>query len=464
MIKIQTRSKFNCILKKGTRPALQSNEVTGSSSRLHYLWTVLTMKHKSERRAPAIPFESPKHTSRQILHHQKAVDAFTEKKSSYRFTDSFSAGSRKKPHLPPHVQQQFATLTRRSFSVYKYLNKHQLIALVFVLMIGCAYATDASMVIRETRRTRTGRKTIDKESLYADVCTNTSLQSINKPDIRLALSASGEITPKSCLTLHKTAECSKDILLWLRFTPDTDRLDRVYGKSMTEYQSWKSAFLGQWELLNPDLHAYDETTERIWRTIGDLAMLHHSVNAIDSEKGGQCADHAKAAIYKLLQHKYNHGLDTRIQRVQLGMDAYAKTVDHMYVLVDSDAENLEIQDDPVAVRKALQAITHGKICDTWNQGYYGDFVSDVSGFYHNRDAHHSREWRYLSIDTFTIDFSVLNDLPEPMKQFFCEQIHALGISAPHESACLQFFGRASTTEVLTEVESLDAIDEQGLQL
>lgn len=396
--------------------------------------------------------------TRQLQNQQKAVDASMKKCRPLVVASSSTPHRRKsRPRLPPQVQAQQATRVASSFSLYKFATRKQLIALVFALMISGAYVVDASASIDQTKKQEQRHRAVDKDSIYRAVCTDTSLLATNKPAVRIAMSSDGTEVPKSCLLWNRKADCDRDMLLWRQFRPDEARTNKVYSNSLTAYHQWKKSFLGDWELIQPTLYNDDsEITAQIWKTISNLAMLYHSSNVINEEKAGVCTDHAKVALYNLMKSNVTHGLDMKIQRIQLDPNVDRHETEHMYLLLDGDIPDQQIENDPEAVRRALGSITRGQICDTWNLGYLGAFVPDVSGYYHNRGLHHTKNWASLTIDTFSLDFSVFNELTGRMKQFVCEQVAALGIPLEREPICFQFFGRKAAVQE-PETASLDLL-------
>lgn len=412
------------------------------------------MKHNYLFRATQATPEPARFKARQLQNQQKAVDVLIQKSFVPKVINIRPAQHRKRAtKLPPHVKAKQVKELTRSFSLYKYVSKKQLTILLLVLMISCAYAVEASSSVERTRRQEPKRKDVDKDVIYREVCTDTSLHTYNKPNVTVAMSVRGTEVPKSCLLWNSKDSCDRDMLLWRQFTPDEVRMNNIYSNSLAKYQQWKKSFLREWELVQPTLNSdEDETTATIWKTISNMAMLYHSSNVIHEEKGGACVDHTKVALYKLIKHKLTYGLDIKIQRIQLSSDSNDDKVDHMYLLLDGDISDRQIKSNPIAVKQALSLITRGKICDTWNQGYLSDFVSDVSGYYHNRDSHHTKDWDSLSIDTFSLDFMVFQDLSKPMKQFVCEQIASLGFDLKREPTCFQFFGKQRSIQ---ESEELD---------
>lgn len=415
------------------------------------------MKHSTRFHSPKISHEPARFRAEQLKKQQKAIDMIKQKPMGLSATGSFLPHYRKRvPHLPPHIREKYSKPKAVSFSLLRVVNqvvsKKQLISIIFILMLAGAHAHDMSSGIERARGARSLRREIDKDTLLREVCTDTSLATLNKPDFQLAISAEGYEVPKSCLLLNAEAQCMRDLDAWRQFTPNQEKMDRIYSQYMAAYQQWKQPFLQKWEILQPDRHsAKDETTSNIWKIVSNLAFLSHSMSVIQAEKGGNCADHAKVALGKLIQHRLTYGLDIRIHRVQLFSRPDSKTVDHMYLLLDSDMSEINIKNDAHAVKQYLGSISQGIICDTWNQ-VFGDFITDVNGFYHNRYSHHTKDWASLVIDDFSIDFTKLKDLSHQMKQFVCEQIAALGFHLEHEPLCMSFFGKKSSAHEREETD------------
>lgn len=371
------------------------------------------------------------------------------------------------------TQQTRVRLYSQSYllTLLRILSKPQVMAFIFLLLIGGAYAAEASTNTASQAKEPSGKtdakpRTISKNRIYYDVCTNSTLETHNKPNISLAVNQAGEIIPRSCMTAgnkdnQNTILCAKEAVTLMKHIPKTRQVQSIRDTVNLHQEEWKKRCKRKWEKILESAHftPEEETLVRqLWLRLVMLGERTQSAIYMQNQKGGYCGEHLDVALHTLLQKGYRYNLNMKIQMVHLGkstLKTSSKSTDlldlrdHAFLLLDSDVTEVIIDGDQAAVARELSKIQKGKICDTWNRGYFQDYVTNENGFYTDKAG-----WDTLYIIDYSTDFSLLAKLPTAVKKIFCEQLAVLGYDVSKKRACQSFF---SEKAVLKQVrESMEA--------
>lgn len=376
------------------------------------------------------------------------------------------------PTMKP-TQQTRVRLYSQSYllTLLRILSKPQVMAFIFLLLIGGAYAAEASTNTAAQANEPSGKadakpRTLSKNRIYYDVCTNSTLETYNKPNISLSVNQAGEFIPRSCVTdgnkgYENPSLCAAEVVTLMKHLPKSRQV-QIFRDTITPHQEkWKKQCEKKWEKILDVAHFTPEEevlTKQLWIRLMMLGERTQSAMYMQTQKGGHCGEHLDVALHTLLQIGYRYNLNMKIQMVHLGkstLKSGSKTMgrldlrDHAFLLLDSDVTEVIIDGDQAAVERELSKIRKGKICDTWNRGYFHDYVSNENGLYSNKAG-----WDTLYIIDYSIDFSLIAKMPVAVKKIFCEQLSTLGYDVSKKRACQSFF---SEKAVLKQVgESMEA--------
>lgn len=360
---------------------------------------------------------------------------------------------RKKPHIPPNAQsqqQQQSTIQSQAAAIITYplallgsLSKPQIIGLCMLMLIGGAYAVETANTVNASSRgndkkppktERTPKaKSILKQQSYKAVCTDKAKETYNKPNITLGMQQ-GKMVPKACVIKDKTL-CQDQTTVLNRFSPDFSGLMKQRDDARIKYQGWlegnRDALLKIQREQNPKQNII---FNNIMTTVSELKKGHFNAINARQANAGNCGEHTYVALSALLNKKLQFGLDMKIQFVELmASQSTNNIIDHAYLLLDSNIEDIAISNDAEKVKEAINKITKGKICDPWNHGYYANLKTDNSGFYKS-DA----GWDHLKLTTYSLNFSDFNQLSEKAQWHICKELTQMGLDVEPRAACRLF--------------------------
>lgn len=309
------------------------------------------------------------------------------------------------------------------------LNHHQMITLAFTIFI---YSSCASKISVNTKNS--------KEQIYHQVCTDKSKSSYNKPNISVGFFAS-DIYPKSCLT-KKDEICLMEFNELKQFNHNPEHL-KVRQTSEQLALKWKA---GQNYHFTTIVNSLNTNKQKklfadYFSSICILKLYYYAAETANKWSGGFCNEHASLSLMKLLQLKLQYRLNMKIQTISVSnyqsQSRYLR--DHIYLLLDSNIEDVEIINDKILVKKTFDKITTGKICDSWNKGYYVNFTQDDSGLYDD-----NAQWNTLRIETFNLKFAHFDELTVTAQRFICKILDEMNLGIESGFNCQIFHSRTKS--------------------
>lgn len=320
---------------------------------------------------------------------------------------------------------------KMSFSQHKQHESrpNQLTAIFFLCLLVGAEAVKTSEQVNY-KKTSTNKKefqkqgavdknTPSKQQVYEHVCTDKSFRTFNKPNMTLGIQDK-RIVPKACLT-GEARVCKEHSVILDQFKPFFDTLSQARATVVAKQKNWvETALVG---LSSPIM---DRRQLVIFQGIMNTLSLinNHSLSALEAKRigGGNCGESTSRSLMRLIHSNLRNKLDMKIQLVTMFASKSKNTIkDHIYILLDSDINDVDIKGDVRKTGQIIRSITEGKICDPWNYGYFADLKSDESGFYKSEAG-----WDSLSIKTVTLNFQDFNALPEEAQQHVRQKLSAIG--------------------------------------
>lgn len=312
--------------------------------------------------------------------------------------------------------------------------------IVFLLLICGAYGIDTSNQINNT---------VKKQEKIKDICGNNSLTSFNKPKFEIAIH-DDQIVPRSCVEQNNTDLCISHRSAMIEHEENTKiknlqksnlgKIWKLRGNVKQQHNKWKESTEEKIKsITNPLNEKQLVTFNNLYESLTDFMLAYYSTQGANRAEGGNCGEHTRVALLKLLKEKINNRLEVKIQFVKLFYkQSKNKIKDHGYLLTDSNAEDIDIKDNKNLVSDYLDHIETGQICDPWNNGYFKEFKANNNLFYKKEGG-----WDSLSVKTISFDFAALNSLPDAAKEFFCTQLFQIGLLDKPNDSC-RFFNSDKT--------------------
>ena len=267
--------------------------------------------------------------------------------------------------------------------------------LFLALLIGAGLAETAEAINSQqiTSNTKTNR---DKEKStrtpvpreIQNICENDEkLVSWNKlPEIRIARNENlhPSLIPNSCAT--NSASCTREAPKWNEWwennptPPRLEDINKIRENVKKQLRAWQEEHSSKLNAIKKELK--DKDLENFNKNY--LLIFNLKENKIRSQKmgehlGGYCAEHTAHAAVRLYQH-----IDkiTSIQKISLFAD---DGDNHVFLIVNGDAKENTLEGKS-KVKKYLQGLKNGYICDPWNEGYFVELSKNNNQFYtHNWD-------------------------------------------------------------------------------
>ncbi len=334
--------------------------------------------------------------------------------------------------LPPErkitADERLEIILALSSTLLCSLNYQQMITFLFTLLICGSYASTSFSEIKNY-----DSKLVIKEQIYRQICTDKSKMTYNKPNITVGFFNS-DIYPKSCMSKVKEP-CTLELTKLKNFNYNHNHL-QVRKISEQKALKWMEEARIQFMSIIKNLNVKEKIIfNEYFSSLGILKLNYYAAKTSGEWSGGFCSEFTASSLISLLKMKLKYKLDMKIQTVsvsnRLSQSRYIR--DHIYLLLDSNIDDIEIFNNSSLVEKALDKITQGKICDAWNKGYYIDFNKDDSGLYD-----HQAQWDTLQIETFNLKFSKLEQLPPIAQQFICKKLSEMNLDIESGFHCRVF--------------------------
>jgi hypothetical protein len=364
---------------------------------------------------------------------------------------------RKVCHKPPHAISQSDTpapfFDASSMNFLGQLDRVQTTGFLFLLLIGGAYTLEVSsdlakkpLVDKKIKPERSREEKEEKIALrsqvYQKVCTDRSKQTYNKPNVTVSLFKGSFVhfVPTACVGEDKL-DCALRYLPPERLMANLDKSDRLRGQISQHVEEWRHSIKGEVEMIYTIRHTSQEEKiafYNVMQTISDLKYFYTSSVFSRQSNGGVCDEHFHVAFIDILSQKIKYGLEMKLQLVQLSTEA---SYSHAYLLLDSDAQDVDIQKDPKRVKNTLDQIKHGKICDPWNHGHYTDILTDDNNLYKSDD---SLLWDNLFIKSYSLNLAEFKKLSIPARAFICKQLEEMGLDVEPKGQCSEYTNQSET--------------------
>jgi hypothetical protein len=403
-----------------------------------------------QRNYSKVPFKPQSKNSTKEL---KQIRQQQENRSAY--SDAFFPTSgilhhkkkrKKKPHIPPFAQIQPSPepclpeqVITSCLSVMGSLNKKQMIGICFLYLIMMGHAADTAEKVQNKNAGKQAKKHEIKQQTLKAVCEDKSIPTYNKPNITVGIH-NGVIIPKVCLTNNDHAACELESSLLNGFNWNAEPIIKRREKRLAKMFKWRDSIEADQNRIINQLNS--EQTSIFIKIIQTIYNLKPSYLTTQEKRGGNCQEHMDIALISLLNKKIKYGLDLKIQTVTvLTSNSINKIDSHIYLLLDSNQNDVSIKQNKDAVSKVLNQIK-GTICDSWNHGYHHPFQNDDSGFYDKNAG-----WDTLKIMTYSLNFADFNKLPLKAQKFVCKQLKLIGLEVGSKDTCLMYNRKPKVEEV-----------------
>lgn len=278
------------------------------------------------------------------------------------------------------------------------------------------------------------------QSREEEICSQTYILPVNKANGVILGSADENFIPYACIKNKESSQCANDVILQDNLKEANKglapRYKWVYEGRQRAYQSWFERNVGMISRIKNSLNSEQSEAfmnmlivmEKLMRT-----FLAQSYAQNDAGRVGNCMEHTSVTLHKLLEEKIKSGSKVKIQYVEVEASKAKKGIkDHVYLLLDSNLPNKRIQKNRKFVEDFFKSLKKGKICDTWNNGFYDDFAKTENKDFYQRGA----GWDTLEITTIDLDFAGFEILPEEAQQFICEELKKMNLlSKKMEKKC-----------------------------
>jgi hypothetical protein len=276
-----------------------------------------------------------------------------------------------------------------------------------------------------------------------NICTNTSIQALNKPHLRIEFANDG-MEPISC---HEngsgSAQCNADIAKFKSWANGgNSEADLIFKNSMRRFeQQSRRSRIELFNSLNSVTSMLNSTSQqadfnklinKIWslRYIAELAVETQATQV------GNCREQTYNSVFQLLQLPVN----LKIQLIHgKYLEASGRESNHIYALINGNLPDMAIDNDPDAVAAYLNEINQGYLCDPWNEGYFEKIGNTNLKIYSS--------WTSIEVITICRDFD-FSDLPVMAVNAVKEELYLIGLNPG-------FFSKTATAKNLEAADSQD---------
>ena len=263
-------------------------------------------------------------------------------------------------------------------------------------------------------------------------CQSDSVDATNKPAIRVGKSE-GQVVPLSCLS--DPTQCEREMAEWdLFLTQQADKVSQLeqYRTDLhNAYQNWIKEFTFKINQLTDHLKNDDDITnlQTLFTELKLLKYLHMRAEIVAQHNLGNCGEQSAFSAIKLLEQSQKEDVAIRIQLVQVVANPTRpndqnEIVDHHFLLIDSDARVVNIQNNEKQTQEYLKKLKTapkpGFICDAWNQGLYAPLSEDKSQLY-------DTNWHSITVRDVSFDFNKLKLLALPLQKAFYDEFTQMGM-------------------------------------
>jgi|GEM_PF-3886313 len=144
---------------------------------------------------------------------------------------------------------------------------------------------------------------------------------------------------------------------------------------------------------------------------------------------GNCQQHASNTAVEILKYNLQAPQPVKIQYVYVSQRD--DTENHGFILIDANWPDIQIYDNIAEVKKHFKKLTAGKICDTWNEGYYHPINTNTNSLYRS-DA----SWASLVVQTISLDLN-FEELPAPIRQLHQQELSEIIVLLTSEDLSLE---------------------------
>jgi hypothetical protein len=306
--------------------------------------------------------------------------------------------------------------------LFKYAKEHP-VQFMLAFLTLCLFVKAASKEINKNENLST-----EVMDILKDKCTHKSFMTSNKPAIRMGISLTdNNIYPVSCIkrdgSLNQdNLQCIKDNDLVVKFQDENKGEHEIHEKKVEQARS-KINFnyiKNEMSKIIKSNRFSDSGLAKFLSYEARLHALYLAYTVANYSKyltAGRCAEHTSSVAIKFFEHGFQKM--PKIQTVSITFEID----DHVFLLTNSDAQDIHIKNDPAKVKRILSRIKKGEICDPWNEGLFVEFSKNKNNLYTEDGGAHS-----LEIVTLTKKFD-LSGLPQAASDFLRSELEKYNLSA-----------------------------------
>jgi len=239
-----------------------------------------------------------------------------------------------------------------------------------------------------------------------------------------------QLLPLSCLKDHDSSQCIQEASQFLFHTGDRKKLDKIRHDYHQESEDWLQEVLRK----IASLQSITSLTDVEYTQLTQIHTLKYNALAAKhslAHQQGNCGEHSSVALLEILEHVMRTGKTIRKIQEVFVMDSKSQNriIDHQFLLLNNDQDDIDIKNDKKAVKKYLNSIQRGKICDSWNKHYH-NFADDQSGFYKN-----GIDYDHLEVKTISLDFSGISQMRKAVRNVICAELATINKELAKKSGC-----------------------------